>query len=254
MVLLHGGGQTRHSWAKTLQVLAKNGYRAFAYDARGHGDSDWSPTGDYAIPTLANDLMAVLSSLDRPAALIGASMGGLTAFHAIGSTPAPIARALIMADITLQPAIKGVEKINQFMGAHLHGFASLDEAAAAVAAFRPDRPRPSNPKGLARNLRLRNDGRFYWHWDPRVLDIATAEGWPEAVAADLRRLSGGITVPLLLMRGGASDIVDDAGVDMMIKALPHMEVANMNGVGHMIVGDSNDAFNDGCLDFLRRCF
>lgn len=253
VVLLHGGGQTRHSWARTMQVLADNGYRALAYDARGHGDSDWSPTGDYAISALSDDLLAVLSDLDRPAALIGASMGGLTAFHAIGSTPDPVARALVMVDITLQPAQEGVEKINRFMGAHPNGFANIEEVAQAVSAFRPNPARRSNPGGLARNVRLRADGRLYWHWDPRVIE-ATGDGWPQTIAEDLGRLSDRITLPLLLMRGGHSDIVDDSGVDMMIEALPHLEIMDVQGVGHMVVGDSNDAFNEGCLDFLQRCF
>lgn len=248
VLLLHGGGQTRHSWNKTLKVLVENGYRVLAYDARGHGDSDWSPTGDYAISTLSDDLLLILSALDQPAALIGASMGGLTAFHAVGSA-GPVAQALVMVDITLQPADEGVEKINRFMTAHLDGFATLEEAAQAVTAFKPGRPGRANPNGLARNLRKRADGRLYWHWDPRVLD-ATGEGWLD----ELNHLSGGISLPMLLLRGGRSDIVDDRGVDMMIEALPQLEIMDVPGVGHMVVGDSNDAFNDGCLDFLRRCF
>ncbi|MEJ7935361.1 alpha/beta hydrolase [Sphingobium sp. AN558] len=249
VVLLHGGGQTRHSWAKTVKVLVDNGYRVLAYDARGHGDSDWSPTGDYSIPTLSNDLLTILAALDQPAALIGASMGGLTAFHTVGTESGPVAQALIMVDITLQPAAEGVEKINRFMTAHLDGFASLEEAAEAVAVFKPNPARRANPAGLARNLRKRDDGRFYWHWDPRVLE-ATGEGWLE----ELPLLSHRVSLPLMLLRGGQSDIVDDSSVDMMIEALPQLEIMDVAGVGHMVVGDSNDAFNDGCLDFLRRCF
>lgn len=232
-----------------MTVLAESGYRALAYDSRGHGDSDWSPAGDYGISTLSQDLMTVLSALDRPAALIGASMGGLAAFHAVGSGAAPLAQALVMVDITLQPADEGVEKINRFMTAHLDGFATLEEAVQAVTAFKPGRPGRANPNGLARNLRMRNDGRLYWHWDPRVLD-ATGDGWLD----ELELLGRHIALPMLLLRGGHSDIVDDRGVDMMIEALPHLEIMDVPGVGHMVVGDSNDAFNDGCLDFLRRCF
>ena len=41
-VLLHGGGQTRHSWKGTADQLIESGYRVATYDARGHGDSGWS--------------------------------------------------------------------------------------------------------------------------------------------------------------------------------------------------------------------
>ena len=46
-ILLHGGGQTRHAWKGTGEALAKAGMRTYSLDARGHGDSDWSASGDY---------------------------------------------------------------------------------------------------------------------------------------------------------------------------------------------------------------
>ena len=46
VLLLHGGGQTRHSWRKTAEELAKAGFRAVCCDLRGHGDSDYAPGGD----------------------------------------------------------------------------------------------------------------------------------------------------------------------------------------------------------------
>nr|EJI93896.1 alpha/beta hydrolase fold domain protein [Rhodococcus sp. JVH1] len=48
VLLLHGGGQTRHSWRNTGQSLAADGWSAVAVDARGHGDSQWAPDGDTA--------------------------------------------------------------------------------------------------------------------------------------------------------------------------------------------------------------
>ena len=47
VVMLHGGGQTRHSWKSAGAKLAANGMRVVALDARGHGDSAWHPDGDY---------------------------------------------------------------------------------------------------------------------------------------------------------------------------------------------------------------
>lgn len=45
VVLLHGGGQTRHSWQSAGQRLGAAGYWAVAFDARGHGDSGWATDG-----------------------------------------------------------------------------------------------------------------------------------------------------------------------------------------------------------------
>lgn len=249
VVLLHGGGQTRHSWAGAMRHLVERGYFVVNYDARGHGDSDWSPDGDYSLNALASDLMAVLSTISGPVALVGASMGGMTSFYAIGSADHPIADALVMVDIALRPAPAGVQKIQQFMTGHNDGFATLAEAAAAVAAYNPDRPRPSGSTGLMKNLRLREDGRLYWHWDPRMMDQRPTPE-PPAATNELERVSHGVTVPTLLVRGGHSDIVDDEGVANMRSFVPQLEVFEVPGAGHMVAGDRNDAFNKGVLAFL----
>jgi len=251
VVLLHGGGQTRHSWAGAMRHLLERGYFVVNYDARGHGDSDWSSDGDYSLNALAADLRAVLSTITGPVALVGASMGGMTSFYAIGSAEYPIADALVMVDIALRPAPAGVEKIQQFMTGHHEGFATLAEAAEAVTAYSPDRPRPSDPSGLMKNLRLREDGRLYWHWDPRMMgQRPTPE--PPASTNELEQVSSFVSVPTLLVRGCQSDIVDDESVTEMQKKVPQTEVFEVPGAGHMVAGDRNDAFNEGVLAFLSR--
>lgn len=251
VVLLHGGGQTRHSWAGAMRRLTERGYFVVNYDARGHGDSDWSPAGDYSVRALAADLRAVLSTIVTPVALVGASMGGITSFYAIGTADHAIADALVMVDIALRPAEAGVRKIQKFMTGHHDGFANVAEAADAVAAYNPDRPRPSDPSGLMKNLRLREDGRLYWHWDPRMMDQRPTPEPPSA-ANELERVSSRVTVPTLLVRGGQSDIVDDQSVAEMRRLVPQTEVFEVPGAGHMVAGDRNDAFNEGVLTFLGQ--
>jgi pimeloyl-ACP methyl ester carboxylesterase len=251
VVLLHGGGQTRHSWAGAMSVLVNEGYRVVNYDARGHGESGWSPTGDYSLAVRAADLETVLRTIDGPVALVGASMGGMTSFYAIGCSSRPIARALVMVDIVLRPSAAGTARIRSFMSAHRDGFASLEEAADAVAAYNPDRPRPDDPSGLLRNLRKHDDGRLYWHWDPRLLDMRPSSEPPEADNA-LTRVSVNVKLPTLLVRGDRSDVVDDAGVADMRRLVPQTEIYDVLGAGHMVAGDRNDVFNDGVLSFLRR--
>jgi pimeloyl-ACP methyl ester carboxylesterase len=99
VVLLHGGGQTRHAWGGTGELLGKTGYFALAYDARGHGDSDWSPDGDYSQDALVRDLKCVVAALGgRRPVLVGASMGGGTSLVASGERHID-AHALILVDI-----------------------------------------------------------------------------------------------------------------------------------------------------------
>ncbi|CAN5216002.1 alpha/beta hydrolase [soil metagenome] len=251
VVLLHGGGQTRHSWSGAMRHLVERGYLVVNYDARGHGDSDWASDGDYSYNALASDLRAVLSTIAAPVALVGASMGGMTSFYAIGSSNRQIADALVMVDIALRPATAGVQKIKRFMTAHNQGFATLAEAADAIAAYNPERPRSTNLSGLMKNLRQRGDGRLYWHWDPRMMDQRpTTE--PPSSTNELENLSSGVIVPTLLVKGGKSDIVDDESVAEMLRLVPQTEIFNVPGAGHMVAGDQNDAFNEGVFSFLAR--
>ena len=85
VVLQHGGGQTRHAWKGAGERLASAGYYAVAFDARGHGDSDWSPDGRYDQDIMVEDLKGVLGAFsDSRPALVGASMGGGTSLVAVG--------------------------------------------------------------------------------------------------------------------------------------------------------------------------
>jgi pimeloyl-ACP methyl ester carboxylesterase len=248
VALLHGGGQTRHSWAAAMRALIAGGYRVLNFDARGHGDSMWSPAGDYLLDHRASDLRAVVGDT-RPLALVGASLGGATSLHAVANGLA--VDALVLVDITPHPEPAGIDRITSFMRRHTNGFATLDEAVDAVAAYNPNRPRPRDPSGLRRNLREHTDGRLRWHWDPLIMGTTTAVHH-STVQASADRIAAGAPFPLTLIRGLSSDIVSDDSVARFRAQLPWAEVANVAGAGHMIAGDRNDAFNNAMLDFLTR--
>ena len=121
VVLMHGGGQTRHSWSGAMRALLDEGYRVINYDARGHGESSWSADGVYTFARRAADLRTVLAEIAAPVALVGASMGGLTAMQAIGEGALP--SAVVLVDIVLRPEPRGVQRIRNFMRANPGGFA-----------------------------------------------------------------------------------------------------------------------------------
>ncbi|MGQ0698833.1 MAG: alpha/beta fold hydrolase [Panacagrimonas sp.] len=251
VILLHGGGQTRHSWGSAMRELVAQGFHVINLDARGHGDSDWSPDGDYTLATLACDLRTVAATLPSPPAFVGASMGGATSLYAVGNSETPIAQALVLVDIVPRVEPEGGKKIGAFMRANPQGFATVEEAADAVATYYPHRPRPKNVGGLMKNLRLREDGRLYWHWDPRIVE-RTDRPEPPQFLNQLLKACDGVRIPSLLVRGLQSDIVSDAGVEEFRQHLPQLEVFDVTGAGHMVAGDKNDAFNDGVIAFLRR--
>lgn len=262
VLLLHGGGQTRHSWGDTAQVLAEAGWYAIALDARGHGDSDWSAEGHYGIEYLASDLRVICAQLAQKPALVGASMGGMTALIAEGERKPgteSICRAIVLVDIAPRTEQKGIERIFAFMSGNQDGFASLDEAAEAVAAYLPHRPRPSDHSRLEKNLRLRpsptGELRYYWHWDPRMLSLWRQNTGPDKQIRNEERLyqaAHALTVPTLIVRGGISDVVSEKVMAEFLDAVPHVKSVSVADAGHMVAGDSNHAFTRAVINFLMR--
>lgn len=249
VVLLHGGGQTRHSWGNVFSALVTAGYHVISYDARGHGDSDWDSRGDYTLDAMVADLHAVLCELPCAPILVGASMGGLTALTAAGEAQHDIARALVMVDVTPRINAQGAQQIMAFMRDHADGFESIEAAAEAVANYLPHRKRPRDPSGLSRNLRQR-EGRWFWHWDPQLMP-----GSNQAIAHSQDRLEAAarsLSMPTLLIRGDKSNIVTEQEATRFLELVPHAEYLAVHGAGHMVVGDRNDAFNRGILGFISR--
>jgi non-heme chloroperoxidase len=248
VVLLPGGGQTRHSWRGTGRALARAGWQAIALDARGHGDSAWPEDGDYSIDAFAADLRAVAGVLGRKPIVVGASLGGITAMVTEGETPGVLA-AVILVDVAARIELAGAERVRAFMMAFPEGFASLEEAADVVAAYLPHRPRPRALGGLTKSLRQGDDGRWRWHWDPRFL---TGIRPPSDVAnpSRLEDAARGLTVPTLLVRGRESDVLSEEGAQAFVALVPHARFVDVSQAGHMVAGDRNDVFTDAVVGFL----
>ncbi len=257
VVLLHGGGQTRYAWGTTAAVLADRGWHVLRVDLRGHGESDWPDDGDYGPTAFAGDVRAIATSLPSPPVLVGASLGGIASMLAIGTSPTPIARGLVLVDVAPKIEQDGAMRIGAFMSEHMEsGFGSLDEVADAVAAYNPHRPRPSDLSGLKKNVRLRDDGRWVWHWDPRFMSgkLGSRDETRASLVhqESLSEAARAITVPVLLVRGRVSDLLSEEGARDLLELVPHAEYVDVEGAGHMVAGDKNDLFNDAIVEFLDR--
>lgn len=258
VLLLHGGGQTRHSWGRTAQQLATQGWYAIAYDARGHGKSSWAnKEEDYDIERLVHDLKTVIAQLKSTPAVVGASMGGLTAMLAQGESDKLFTSAVILVDVAPRIEQKGVERIFKFMSANMEqGFANLEEAADAVAAYMPHRPRPKTLSRLEKNLRKKDDGRYYWHWDPQIMAY-WMRTTPEKILKDTQRMyaaANQLRVPTLIVRGGMSDVVSEQVMAEFLDKVPHAQSVDVSGAGHMVAGDSNHAFSKAVIQFLEQVY
>jgi len=254
VVLLHGGGQTRHAWTDTAHLLAASGFCAVSLDARGHGDSDWCPRGDYSADALVRDLRAILGSFSSPPYLVGASMGGLTALLTLGEDHTLDCRGLVLVDVAARLESDGVRRIIDFMRQHTAGFESLEQARDAVNAYNPTRKASASPAGLLKNLRHAPDGRLFWHWDPAFLGDVSMEGSGKGMF-DPARLDGAaarLTLPVLLIRGFHSDVLSEEGARDLLARIPQARYQVVEQAGHMVVGDRNNAFTHAVLEFLNH--
>jgi non-heme chloroperoxidase len=246
---MHGGGQTRHAWKGAGETLGAAGYRAVAFDARGHGDSDWAAPDCYGSDYMVEDLRCVIAAMGggKPI-LVGASMGGGVSLLAIGEDKVDAA-ALVMVDMAPQIEAEGRRKIQEFMNQNPDGFDTLEDVAAAISNYQPHRKRPRNLDGLAKNVRLGSDGKYHWHWDP-----ARRANWRDDTGYRdrLSRCADRLALPTLLVRGGLSNVLSEAGAQSFLAQCPQAEYVNVENAAHMVAGDRNDIFAGSVIEFLSR--
>ena len=253
VIFTHGAGQTRYSWKGSAEKLALQGFRTISVDLRGHGDSQWANDGDYSINRFAEDLIELTDTLHQGSVkphVVGASLGGIAAMMAAGTLRPGIFSSITLVDIAPNMDFGGVLKILGFMASNTsQGFASLQEASDIIAQYLPGRKRPTETKGLKKNLRQRDDGRWYWHWDPRFI-TSIAKGIGGDPFQTFETALTNIDVPLHLVRGGMSELVTEESVTKFKELMPAAHYTDVEGAAHMIAGDRNDVFNSAVAEFL----
>ena len=249
VLFMHGGGQTRHSWGDTAELIAREGRYTVNLDLRGHGDSAWSPTGRYVLEAFVEDALRILETFQRPPVIVGASLGGVAGLVAVGEHK-PKVSGLVLVDISPRIEKDGAARISDFMRANPDGFENLEAVADAVAGY-TRRQRKRNLKGLEKNVRRGPDGRYRWHWDPKF--IQSVDG-PREVSNQNRLMDAArsLQLPTLLVRGRLSDLLSPQGAREFLEAVPHAEFADVAGAGHMVAGDQNDAFTESVRTFLQK--
>ena len=165
----------------------------------------------------AADARALAETLPRAAGRsrwsIGASLGGISALTGRrrgGAAGQAGCFARSCSSTSRRGSISPASPRSRASCAHMRPKASrsVAEAADAVAAYLPHRPRPRSQEGLKKNLRLHPDGRWRWHWDPRFLDGRRAvSGGRDAVEAAMIEAARRVKIPTLLVRGASSELV-----------------------------------------------
>jgi pimeloyl-ACP methyl ester carboxylesterase len=234
VVLLHGGGLAGSTWAPVCEILSPQHFLV-APDLRGHGDSDWSTDGVYPLTEHSADVHALLDRLGlRKPHLVGMSLGGQTALHAV-CHGLPV-DSLTLVDIgprTLPTAGRSVAQLNEVLA-----FATFEAALDHVAAFNPRRSRESLRASLTRRLRRQPDGTWAWKWDPRRLSTHHVRA---REAAALWPLLGSIDAPVLIIRGADSDVLSERlAAELVDELARHGTPAGaitVPGAGHNVHSD-----------------
>src|ERR1700728_4361671 len=225
VLLLHGGNQSAHSWDLVALHLSDR-FHVLALDQRGHGDSEWSRDLDNSAEAKAADALAFIEDqrLGLPA-VIGHSMGGNVAMRMALSGPAVMKR-LVLVDVGPELSPKGVEVVHSFV-THNVEFDDLDVFLDNVVKYDRFRSREHIARTVKYNMLRRVDGKDVSKVDHRqVPGGATSPLKPRAFAE--------FAYPVLLVRGGESDVLEADAAERFVAALPKGQLVTVPGAGHNV--------------------
>jgi pimeloyl-ACP methyl ester carboxylesterase len=241
LVLLHGGSQNAHTWDTVALAL---GRPLVAIDLPGHGHSDGPgerPAGQLDPEGNAADVAAAVRQLAPAArAVVGMSLGGLTAIALAGQAP-ELVRKLVLVDVLPGIKTQRARHITDFVNGPA-SFASLDELLERTIRFNPARSRSSLRRGILHNAEQQPDGTWVWRWARHrrpAPPAGTAPADPSTRYEPLWAALSGVTVPVLLARGMRPDsVLDDDDERELRRRLPAAQIVHVEQAGHSLQGDT----------------
>jgi pimeloyl-ACP methyl ester carboxylesterase len=248
MVMLHGFGVSGHMFDEFADRM-QDRYRLIALDQRGHGDSDWAEDGNYSRDAFVEDLEGVRQELglDR-FILVGHSMGGLNAVTYANRHPERV-RALILVDVGPESAKEGVDNIVRFTRGPDE--LEFEEFVELAHRFNPRRSLENIRERMRHRLKPTDNGKYTWKFDKRFRqpDSGLRIG-SETTNDDSWALFRAIRVPVLLIRGGESDVLTQSVAERAATEMQRCRLVVVPGAGHSVPGDNPDAFTESVQEFL----
>ena len=241
LVLLHGLQDTARNWDHTAAVLSSR-HRVYALDARGHGDSQWTP-GRYRFEEHVRDTGALLEELDlRGAVLVGHSAGGKYAFTHATNDASRLAGLVI---VDMDPDASNPGSSSMFDRYRAEGD-EWPDLAAVIERLRSRGPNASDTvlEHLARAMtRPSADGKLAWKRDRQaILEYERPDAW-----ATLAQIS----VPTLIIRGAGSTLLRKDVAQRMANTVPDAALVEVPG-GHWCLDEDPAAFLSALGRFLER--
>lgn len=230
VLLLHGlMGRAAH-WADSARWLSGR-YRAIGLDQRGHGQSDKPEDGPYDREAFVADAEAAVEQLGlAPLALIGHSMGALTAWQLAAKRP-DLVHALVICDMKASALGEHSQREwEEWFASWPVPFATLTDVRKWFGEEDPvlERPRPARGEFFAEVMAEREDG--WWPVFSREEMAAVREGWVHDAHWD--ELAQ-VRCPTLVVRGIDGEL-GRAEAQEMVRVLPRGIYAEVPEASHLI--------------------
>lgn len=248
IVFAHGAGLTARTWDLTCLALTPR-HRCLAVDLRGHGDSEWSPHGDYAPATMASDLAALVDTLDERPVLVGHSMGALAAVRCALDHDITL-RGLVIVDIGPSSVPRSLTPSDEPVAARPPlVYDTFDDFVDHAMRLNPRRDRAQLRVSLSHNARRLPDGRWTWKYDQRHFGRGAARPAPDQFAQHWVGLEQ-LSVPTLVLRGADSPLLDAHGAADLADQIPGGRWVEIPDAGHTVHGDNPAAFIAALSEFV----
>ena len=229
VIMIHGLSGNAHAFDNLAPHFVPR-YHVISVDVRGRGDSDWVADGNYSNDAYVADLEGLRQALGfERFSLVGTSMGGRISLTYAGTYPERVERT-VLNDIgpeidprggkrianTTRDAVTTFETMDEVIAWHREqrvGFSALSDARQQVTAGHAVKAGP--------------DGGYTWKMDPAVRTDPRRPD-PEVSWNLTRRIPG----PVLLVRGGDSDLLSPEIAQRMMAEMQDCRMVEVPGVGH----------------------
>jgi pimeloyl-ACP methyl ester carboxylesterase len=259
LLLIHGGQDHCRNWDWVAQEL-RGDYHIIAPDLRGHGDSAWSPSGEYGMSAYVYDVAQLIHQQNlAPVRIIAHSMGGNVALRYAGVYPETVTKLVSIEGLGPSPAMmrrreetsaprrmRGwIEQKRGFAGRTPRRYATIEDAFHRMQEenkhLTPEQARYLTVHGAAQN----EDGTYSWKFDNYCRSNSPTDLAPK----DLHELWSNIAFPVLFVNGKES-WASNPEKDGRMKHFRDGRVVEFEGAGHWVHHDRLDAFLETARAFL----